>query len=568
MALYNDPNQQWPPRAISPMLASIRFWSAWFSGDPDQLYWTYYNIAENSQTGRSFFGTTGEAALPGGYAGRTRSGLLGSVQRTFWGTRLPAGEKRSKLHVPLAGDIAGMSADLLYAKRPELALPDSVRDDATSAWLGNLFDDDMHATLLESEEICSALGGVFLRANYDTALSDRAWLDVVHPDAAVPTFVRGRLTQVTFWRVIHDSGAQVIRHLETHDVQSNTITHEAYDGTQTELGSWAPLSAFDLTAPLEELTIDGVLTMPDLPPDADTVVYIPNMRPNRLWRDIAELTYMGRSDYAGITGVMDSLDETYSLWIKEVRLARLRLIVPDTYLDNLGPGKGAILDLEREAFVPMKMLAGAADNPQITANQFAIRWQEHQSTAEKLVSEAVRGAGYSEQTFGEAGTTAMTATEVESRERRTLLTRSKKTNYRRPRLADIVYTLMCMDRTYYRKPITPQRPDVTFPDAVLPSTSELAQTALTLHNAQAASVETLVAMVHPDWTPEQVAQEVAAIKDEAGLEVFGRARISLTNPPTLPENLGQQIQDITGAVTTPRDADLAGDPGRPDGMLV
>lgn len=568
MALYSNPQQEWPPPYLSPMLYSMQRWSAWFSGDPDQLYWTYYNVAENSMTGRSFFGTSGEAALPTGYAGRTRSGLLGSVQRTFWGTRLSAGEKRSKLHVPLAGDISAMSADLLYAKRPELALPPDVNDDATSEWLDTLFDDDMHATLLESEEINAALGGVFLRANFDTTLSDRAWLDVVHPDSAVPTFTRGKLTRITFWRVIHDSGSQVIRHLETHDLQNNVIIHEAYDGTQTELGTWAPLSAFDLTAPLEQLTVDGVLNMPDLPKDANSVVYIPNIRPNRLWRDIPEAAYIGRSDYAGIEGVMDALDETYSLWVKEIRLARLRLIVPDSYLDNLGPGKGAVLDLDREAFVPMKMLAGAADNPQITANQFAIRWQEHMETADQLIGEAVTRAGYSEQTFGESGTTAMTATEVEARERRTLLTRSKKINYRRPRLADIVYTLMCMDATYYSAKVTPQRPDVTFPDAVLPSTSELAQTALTLHNAQAASLETLVAMVHPDWTPGQVAEEVAAIKDEAGLDLFGRARISLTNPPTMPEGLGQQIQDISSTVITPDDADLITGGGPSDGTVV
>lgn len=566
MALYDNPGQEWPPPYLGPMMHSIAQWSAWFSGDPDQLYWTYYNVAEGSQTGRSFFGTTGEAAMPAGYAGRARAGLLGSIERTFWGTRLSPGEKRSKLHVPLAGDIAAMSADLLYAKRPELALPPDVSDDATAAWLADLLDDDTHATLLESEEICAALSGVFLRANFDTSLADKAWLDIVHPDAAVPTFTRGKLTRVTFWRVIEDSGSQVIRHLETHDLQNNTITHEAYDGTQQRLGTWAPLSNFDLTAPLEQLTVDGVLDMPDLPPDACTVVYIPNMRPNRLWRDIGALAYVGRSDYAGITGVMDRLDEVYSLWMNEIRLARLRLIVPDSYLDSLGPGKGAILDLDREAFVPMKMLAGTGDNAMITANQFAIRWQEHQASAEDLISQAVRGAGYSEQTFGEAGTTAMTATEVESRERRTLLTRSKKLNYRRPRVADIVYTLMCLDVAYYKAKITPIRPDVTFPDAVLPSTGELAQTALTLHNAEAASLETLVAMVHPDWTPDQVAEEVAAIKDEAGMQLFGRARINLTNPPTLPEDLGQQIQDISSTVQTPDDANLVQAAGNAEGV--
>lgn len=557
MALYTNPTQPWPPAALDPILHSMRFWSAWFSGDPDQLYWAYYNVAENSTTGRSFFGTTGEAGIPSGYAGRARAGLLGSVQRTFWGSRIPAGEKRSKIHVPLAGDISSMSSDLLFAKRPEFALPpDAPQDQATAKWLDEFLDDDTHATLLEAGEICSGLSGVYLRANHDTELRDRAWLDIVHPDAAVPTFTRGILTKVTFWRVIADTGSDVVRHLETHDLRANTITHEVYEGSQQQLGTAAPLSAFDLTASLGQLAPDGVIQLPDMPGGAASVVYIPNVRPNRLWRDIAAAAYIGRSDYQGIEPLMDALDETYTLWIKEVRLARLRLIVPDTYLDNLGPGKGAILDLDREAYVPMKMLAGSADNTMITANQFAIRWQEHKQTCEQLIGEAVTRTGYSQQTFGESETTAMTATEVEARERRTLLTRAKKINYVRPRLREITHALMVLDREIYGKKITPQLPDISFPEAVLPSTSELAQTAVSLHTAQAASIQTLVAMVHPDWSAEQIDEEVAAIKDEVGLDLFSRARITLASPPSLNENVGQQVEELAGAVTIPDDPDL------------
>lgn len=561
-------DQAWPPPELTAVMHNIAQWSAWFSGDPDQLYWTYYNVAENSMTGRSFFGITGEAGLPSGYAGRQRQGLLGSVQRTFWGARIPAGEKRSKLHVPLAGDIAAMSADLLFAKRPVCALPPDIADDAAAEWLDALLDDDMHATLLEGAEVCAGLSGVFLRANWDTALADKAWIDVVHPDAAVPVFTRGKLTSVVLWRVIHDTGSTVVRHLETHDLTAQTISHTAYEGTQLLLGSPVPLGDYPATASLEQLTTDGMVKLPPLPPDAPTVVYIPNIRPNRLWRDIPEAAYLGRSDYAGVEGVMDALDETYSLWVKEVRLARLRLIVPQSYLDNLGPGKGAILDLDREAFLPMNMLAGNTDTSQITANQFAIRWQEHKETCDQLIAEAVTRAGYSEQTFGESGTTAMTATEVEARERRTLLTRAKKLNYVRPRLRDIIYTLMCLDQAVYGQPLTPIKADVTFPDAVLPSTSELAQTAVALNTAQAASKQTLVQLVHPDWTADQVAEEVAAIKDELGLDLFGRARLTLTNPPTLNENVGQQVQDITTTTTTPNDPDLIAAGAGADGVRI
>ena len=86
--------------------------------------------------------------------------------------------------------------------------------------------------------------------------------------------------------------------------------------------------------------------------------------------------------------------------------------------------------------------------------------------------------------------------------------------------------------------------------------------------SQAASKQTLVQLVHPDWTADQVAEEVAAIKDELGLDLFARARLSLTNPPTLNEDIGQQVQDITGSTITPDNPDLIGVGADGDGVRL
>lgn len=46
------------------------------------------------------------------------------------------------------------------------------------------------------------------------------------------------------------------------------------------------------------------------------------------------------------------------------------------------------------------------------------------------------------------------------------------------------------------------------------STNERAATASLLKTASAASLQTRIEYVHPDWTPEQVEQEAARIRDE------------------------------------------------------
>lgn len=556
-----ESDQSWPPALFDPIAHSQRLWSAWFSGTPDQLSWAYYNLGANSNTGRAFFRTTGEATVPQPRPGQYRGGLLGSVDRYFWGQATPPGEKRTKLHIPIAGDIASMSADLLFAKRPRFDAPDA--NAATQAWLDERFDDDMHATFLEGGELCSALGGVYLRTVWDPDISDRPWIDLVHADAAVPEWRYNKLISVIFWRVLLEDRDDIHRHLEYHDLQNNVIQHAVYVGNQYQLGFPANLGDYPQMQPVAAtLDADNAITFPDLPPDASTVTYVPNMRPNRLWRDIYAANALGRSDYAGVEGLMDAADETYSSWIREIRLAKLRLFVPASYLDNIGPGKGAVFEPDREVMVPLNRLAGT-QTEDITASQFQIRWQEYSNTLQESVHAVQRGAGYAPSTFGDEQPTGgpVTATEIETRERRTLLTRAKKLNYWRPALANAVYSLMCVERSiFHRTELAPERPDITFPDAVLPSMSELSQTALALANAEAASKETLVALVHPDWTPDQVDEEVQRLRDEASFDILGRAKVMLSPPMGSTATIGQEVDQIAGDIKVQTETEPASPP--------
>jgi len=547
--LPTDKNTPWPPVIWAPVARAQSLWSAWFSGSADELSFAYQGLGGNSRNATAFFSTSGEYSVSSQFRAPMTSATA-TNDRYFWGQLTPAAEKRAKLHVPIAGDIASMSADLLFAKKPRLEVTDKVGQ----AWLEERVDDELHATLLEAAEVDAGLGGVYLRTVWDEQVSDRPWLDIVHPDAAVPTFRYGHLASVIFWRVLEDSGDQVVRHLEQHNLIDGYIQHAVYIGDQIRIGTPDSLANFEQLEPIVAAigTAGGdTINLPDLPQGAATVTYIPNMRPNRLWRWVPGAAPVGRSDYQGVEGMMDALDETYSSWMRDVRLAKSRLMVPPSYLESRGPGKPAIADVDREVFIPMNMLAGAADKSLITANQFAIRFAEHKATADALVSVIVHGAGYSPQTFGEQATSAgnVTATEIEDRNRRSLLTRSKKIHYWKPRLADAAFSLMAVESAVFRKPgLKPERPDIVFPDAVLPSPQELAQTAVALSTAQAASKQTLVGMVHPDWTQEQIDEEVLAIRDEEGFDVLARARVTLTPPQGSKATVGQEVQEIADTI--------------------
>jgi len=228
--------------------------------------------------------------------------------------------------------------------------------------------------------------------------------------------------------------------------------------------------------------------------------------------------------------------------MRDLRLAKARLIVPSSYLQSLGKGQGAMFDPDRELYEGLETL-GENNRMEISAQQFAIRVAEHKETQAELLAAILRATGYSAQSFGEAGEVAVTATEVAARERRSLVTRAKKALYAAPPLADAIETLLQLEASdLFRSDVPPERPDIEFGDSVSPDATQLAQTAELMRRAEAASTETLVRLLHPDWDDAAVQAEVARIHDESGA--------------TTADPIGQSVTDaVRAAYDAPADED-------------
>jgi hypothetical protein len=108
---------------------------------------------------------------------------------------------------------------------------------------------------------------------------------------------------------------------------------------------------------------------------------------------------------------MGALDETWTSWMRDLRLGKARLIVPQSMLETDGPGTGGMFDLDKE--VRRSEHAGRrVGKDAITEVQFNIRVEEHERPVRRCVCRSSRPPGYSAQSSGEAGTVAATATEV------------------------------------------------------------------------------------------------------------------------------------------------------------
>lgn len=500
----------WPPPHMQFVLGKWAPWAAWYSGDPNELARVYEGTPYSTSTYSMPPGSTAaEFFKPSTY----RGGLVGKVARWFWGTPPTPGEQRTKVHVPAAGRLATLSADVLFGDPLILkAAPGAAQDD-TQARLDAYAVDGLQNVLRSAAEVAAAFGGVYLRACWDTDVADAPFTTFVQPDAAVPEWVHGRLRAVTFWRDVHVEDSTVWRHLERHE--PGAIMHGLYEGTREELGRRVPLTEHHTTAPIAAALTDGDTIVTGVP--SLTASYIPNMTPNR-WTRRPDAAHHGRSDFDGIETLFDSLDETWSSLMRDIRLGKARLVVNSAVLESAGPGQGGVLDLDREVLMPLRLgPGGASDGTGLTMAQFAIRTAEHLETARALVEQIVGAAGYALMSYAGSGDApAATATEVASRERATHVTRGKKIDLWRPAITAHLRTLLAIDAAVFGATVNAaDRPTVEFTPAVSADPSAVARELVDLSAAGAISTVEKVRRRQPQWTDEQVAEEAARIAAEA-----------------------------------------------------
>lgn len=524
---------EWPPAELKPIRAAFAEWDAWMTGDRARLE------AAGSAHGGGGYHSEGATEK------RFGSGPIGRLLRRFWGkSSSTQTEPRVKVHAPLAADIARASSDLLFAEPPTITgrtpekpeqetaqyAIDLAAADATTQRLQSYLDKGLLTVLSGAAEVGAGLGGVFLRVTWDAA-KQRVFAVRIDADAAIPQFMWGELQRVTFFRQLSAPGERnVLRHLEIHEqVDRNAptdpegertgdvemvgiIRHQLWRGTVTDLGNQVPLTEAPSLAGLLPLLVDGD-TISSLTPGL-CVVYVPNITPNTLWRNVPCGKDLGAPDIAGCEDFLDRLDASYSSLLEELELAKARITVPEQWLDTHAPGKGQSFDTDRRVFTG---LAIPPTDGQAGAEMFqpAIRVDEHLRVIQELTEVIIRRAGYSAATFGEDEDGAATATEVNSKNSRSRLTRNKKIRNWQPKLVELLTKMLAVDvaMQWADEKVDPDLVDVSFPQPAQ-TPLELANMIDVLNRAGAISTWMKVATAHPDWNDGQVEKEIERIRED------------------------------------------------------
>ena len=477
--LPTNASTAWPPEGRTDVLREIEIYSAWYSGDliklSDVAYRTFWTPEKEDQI------------------------LANKVRQ----------EIRRLVHMPIAADLASLSANMLFSEHPIVTIAEANKGenpDGAAVFCQERLQyiieaNQFPAVLLQAAELASAMGGAYMKVNWDKELSDCPIIAPALNSNAIPTFRYGRLVSVIFCRTLSNDGVKVVRLLEDHT--PGYIETAVYVGSSNTIGTRMPLDLFPETTGMPDKVKTGATGL--------ACVYIPNMLPNRKDPGSCE----GQSDLSGIESLMETLNEVYTSLLREFRIGKGRIVVPKDFLVRDNELGTRYFDLDQEVFVPVSTnVTQDKLNDQITAQQFSIRSTEHLDACKELITRIVASAGYAPQSVGiDAQGTAESGTALRVRERKSFVTTAKKGEYWRPAIEALLFAALEVDREQFTRGLSVFKPNVVIQDSVVYDLAEMATTLDTLNRAQAVSTHILVSMLHPEWDADEVEAEVERIKE-------------------------------------------------------
>jgi len=175
--------------------------------------------------------------------------------------------------------------------------------------------------------------------------------------------------------------------------------------------------------------------------------------------------------------------------------------------------------MNQSVFSPLSMTPASEDQP-LEPVQFKIRAEKYKQSAIELFDRIVTAAGYAPQTFGlNIEGRADSGAALKLRKEKSEQTREKKQNHLRRGLEKALRILQKIDAEHFGNNYTEFTPTVKFDDMTEVDVSSTAQAIKNLQMANAASIETMVNMLHPDWNEQEKKDEIERIREESGVSV-------------------------------------------------
>lgn len=401
---------------------------------------------------------------------------------------------------PLPGRIVGAKADLIFGEDPTF----TAAKDADQDQLSGIVDaNDLPSQLQRAERICASEGEVWWKTYVDTEQVAYPLIQWLSRAFCIPMF-RGRtLLAAAFYSELEaEEEGYCYRLVEVYD--ANVVRHYLFKAGRSEkgIGDLVALTDHPETADLAE----------EWQHDLDQLLC------GRVVNDEGTDPTYGISDYAGVKDLLYALNEATTIGVENARLtAKKRVIVPQRFLDERGEFPGGVdtiiaTEVDADPDKPGQGLVQVewefdATALQVWTTDLEDRILTRTRTAPVLVGRYTEGA--------------QTGPALRARLLDSVLDAHGKGRYWDDELPKCLRAAQRVDAlskeegglgNQWTQADEPPAIERTLP---LPEDeSEQAQRIATEVGAELKSRKTGITELHPDWTEEQVIEEMKLISED------------------------------------------------------
>lgn len=397
--------------------------------------------------------------------------------------------------VPFPRELCRFSASLLFSETPRVIRKDA-QDEIDELEAVN----DFGAFAVEAGVKAACEGRIGVRVIRDPEVDPKIpLLTVVSEDQIIWHTRHGRFVVggiVVIEKEDDSKSKAVYRLLEEHS--PGAITRYLFKGDESDIGRRVPLGDWPEYAHLPEFETTQV----------DRPTLIP-------WENIPG----GESDLFGLGPLFDTLNESESLLLDKARKTIPRLFADRSLTDSSGRFQidGIIIT------GGSRMRAPLGTNPMELVKLVDAKFDSKDNIGwiDHLQQLIVTCAGYSPMTWGIQGHTANVTRAVSGyamklAQLRTLLTRSGKEHMALEAMGKAIATAVALQRPGPQR-VSELLPSIELGDGLPPDPLDGAQEVLYLSQAKAASLESMVKIVHPTWSIDEVNAEVARIMEASAI---------------------------------------------------
>lgn len=402
---------------------------------------------------------------------------------------------------PVPRMISRGSANLLFGEPPLIA----AEAESDQANLERIVDEnDLPSELHRAAVIASSEGEVWGRIVVAPDLLDVPIIEFVSRDRVIPHFAGRFCVGATFVTEWATGSTERYRLFETYE--AGAVSSVLYRGTNSSLGAQVDLQSFPQTEGRQEIVLTGV--------DWPLVAFIPNSidkRPDR-----------GFSDYAGMTDRFFAINESVTIGQRNMQLAgRKRALIDGSYANGNRSPDGDDVFIRNSRHVGDDAKAA----PPVAIAQYGFEAAQTVAWVDHLIDTTLTFAGVSPQAVGrQVDGAALSGTAMRLKMSHSLLEAAGKGRYMDRGIRRLLRAATVIDgrpigengfaRSYASRD---SLPTIERQDGLPRDDMEAAMQIAQLVAAEAISVHQRIAFLHPDWTEQQVDDEVAAISQDTSM---------------------------------------------------